>query len=82
MVSPERLRSLPPSQDQVFGRTAGVPVLQRARLNLRLGHPRRSDEERRSQAKARRRGEVLRGGTGFHQGVALGVYRDFDNAAG
>ena len=45
MVGLECLRSLSPSQDQVFGRATGVPILQRTRIDLRVGPPPRSDEE-------------------------------------
>jgi len=45
MVGLECLRSLSPSQDQVFRRATGVPILRRTRIDLRVGPPLRSDEE-------------------------------------
>jgi hypothetical protein len=45
MVGLERLRSLSPSKDEVLGSTTSVPILRRERIDLRVGHSRRSGEE-------------------------------------
>jgi hypothetical protein len=65
----------------MFGRATSVPILQRTRIDLRMGPALRSDEERGPSAEARRGREILRGGTGFDPGIAIGFHRDVDYAA-